>query len=547
MDEGADLKDLSNFEPSSLTAFGAGVSSTFAENPLIGLGADYATLQNLNRSGGGQRSSSMYRKRLSRDEAMEQVKASGQSIDIPESGYTQEALDFLIERKRLQQERASITDRTSWGLGSIPRGIGMLAAGMVDPTSWIPGVRPAVALPTAAARSFMVRAGERATMGAIEGSTAAAAIEPFSVALKYGIDDDYTFADSLINVGFGAAMGGVLAPTVGAVADRMRGETVDVPAMRNEVASEVQGDEIAPTARPEQPSAQALRTTDLPEFKAWFGDSKVADNSGNPLRHYIGMPQEMQGDALRPNILGLIFTTPDTNEANAFAIARDANVLPVYVKAENPFDPFNETHLSAIDAIPEDNLWDSANVENEATITMIKAAGFDGLYVKDRGSVQMNLAVFKPEQIKSAIGNSGKFDPNSASLTDPLQLGEVSPFRRQQDLKTAAMYAAVNDFNNGKIPNVEQVLRGEQPTPQVEAEPNAIGDTEPMADTPESEPDELLSNAMADVQAIQTSLENEGMKIRPIAEAFKAEDAAIARAKKIGEGLMQAVLCRARR
>jgi hypothetical protein len=35
--------------------------------------------------------------------------------------------------------------------------------------------------------------------------------------------------------------------------------------------------------------------------------------------------------------------------------------------------------------------------------------------------------VFKPEQVKSAIGNSGKFDPNSASLTDPLKPGERNP------------------------------------------------------------------------------------------------------------------------
>lgn len=154
--------------------------------------------------------------------------------------------------------------------------------------------------------------------------------------------------------------------------------------------------------------------TDTPEFKRWFGDSKVVDEQGRPLVMYHGTAGDIS--VFRPNSLGLIFTTPDVNEANAFAFGSGANVLPVYVNAEKPFDPFNEDHLEAIGAYPEDNLWDSANVENEGVIAKIKAAGFDGFYVKDRGSEQMNLAVFRPEQIKSATGNRGTFDPENPDI-----------------------------------------------------------------------------------------------------------------------------------
>jgi hypothetical protein len=159
-------------------------------------------------------------------------------------------------------------------------------------------------------------------------------------------------------------------------------------------------------------AAKELGITQIPVVDFTFADSKVTD------QHYVGMPSEMVGQKLKPNDLGLIFTTPDANEANAFAGgAKGANVVPVRVNAKNPFDPFNPDHLAAIDAVAEDNLWDSANVENADTIAKIKAAGFDGLYVKDRGSRQekMNLAVFDSSQVRPTMGGSSQVQSNALS------------------------------------------------------------------------------------------------------------------------------------
>jgi hypothetical protein len=60
-----------------------------------------------------------------------------------------------------------------------------------------------------------------------------------------------------------------------------------------------------------------------------------------------------------------------------------------------------------------------------------KADGHDALIIKnfnDGRTVDSTAYIaFDPKQVKSATGNSGKFDPNSPSLTDPLLPGERSP------------------------------------------------------------------------------------------------------------------------
>ena len=48
-----------------------------------------------------------------------------------------------------------------------------------------------------------------------------------------------------------------------------------------------------------------------------------------------------------------------------------------------------------------------------------KARGYDGVILETVPG-QREMVAFEPKQIKSAIGNSGRFDPESASLADPL-------------------------------------------------------------------------------------------------------------------------------
>jgi hypothetical protein len=137
-----------------------------------------------------------------------------------------------------------------------------------------------------------------------------------------------------------------------------------------------------------------------------------------------------------------IYFSKDKNFANSFvgkapdpAIAKEAekmgwvgpNVMPVYLKAENPFDYENLEHVKKVFNLikPKGDEYldkptrdlssgDWAVIELKSVQEAIKKAGFDSFYVKENNT--KNLGVFDPKQIKSAIGNKGTFNPNDPSI-----------------------------------------------------------------------------------------------------------------------------------
>ena len=58
--------------------------------------------------------------------------------------------------------------------------------------------------------------------------------------------------------------------------------------------------------------------------------------------------------------------------------------------------------------------WDA--IENNSIQSAIKALGHDSFYVNEDGI--KNLGVYSPQQIKSATGNRGTFDPKSSKLNE---------------------------------------------------------------------------------------------------------------------------------
>jgi len=93
-----------------------------------------------------------------------------------------------------------------------------------------------------------------------------------------------------------------------------------------------------------------------------------------------------------------------------------SNIVPLYVRAERPFDYANPAHLDEIarnDAVSEGALFHVSRgawsaIEDPDVQEAIREAGFDGFYVLEAG--QKNLAVYNPNQLKSATGNIGTFD-----------------------------------------------------------------------------------------------------------------------------------------
>ena len=251
----------------------------------------------------------------------------------------------------------------------------------------------------------------------------------------------------------------------------------------------------------------SLRAPKTPEFKRFFGNSKVVNDDGTPKVMYHGTARII--DEFIPKQAGAIFVTDNPDFAESFsddslqfmvteqkkmlgkkfadmspddqlqllkkgyklgvkqkairkvdadkamaAITEDfdnrkyptntefnniaeffeeeiknklesgQNIMPLYVRAENPFDYENPRHIAELmkyqnrfdaeEDIPRIEKGNWNVIEAEDIQALIKDLGFDSFYVKEGGT--KNLAVYNPNQIKSAIGNRGTYDETGRIL-----------------------------------------------------------------------------------------------------------------------------------
>jgi hypothetical protein len=190
-------------------------------------------------------------------------------------------------------------------------------------------------------------------------------------------------------------------------------------------------------------------------FKNWFGGSKIVDDKGKPRVMYHGTAADFDEFGNSPR--GAIFVTDDPSFADDFAGTQETiekgfnpNVMPLYVKAENPFDYENPKHIDAVmnrvviqkrpkgwGDIDKQNLRDNLElgkwgfIEDRDVQKAIKDLGFDSFYVKEHGV--KNLGVFDPKQLKSATGNKGTFDPKDPRITRGAIGAPVAPAAMQDE------------------------------------------------------------------------------------------------------------------
>lgn len=185
----------------------------------------------------------------------------------------------------------------------------------------------------------------------------------------------------------------------------------------------------------------AGKATDTPNFKAWFGESKVVDDAGAPMVVYHGTSRNFDafdsakaGAAIDSGKLGEGFYFSQSNRwaasyaDNAAKKGGASNVLPVYVTLKNPLVLDGPgRYLQKLEAVSADwGITEKPAIGSDQTpnaawskefTAAAKAKGFDGVVLPSQFGETEYMA-FDKNQIKSAIGNSGKFDPNSGSLTD---------------------------------------------------------------------------------------------------------------------------------
>lgn len=182
---------------------------------------------------------------------------------------------------------------------------------------------------------------------------------------------------------------------------------------------------------PAAPSFSAGKTqTDTPAFRKWFGDSKVVDENGEPLVVYHGTPNggfsSFDAERIGANTgaaggehgLGGFYFTSDANIADTYSRSADVEMVNEYEKlfGEPPKaitapngSSIYPVYLSLLNPLVTERGPISALMVREA-----KQRGHDGI-ISGNGSYPEYVA-FSPEQIKSAIGNNGNFDPDNADI-----------------------------------------------------------------------------------------------------------------------------------
>lgn len=203
---------------------------------------------------------------------------------------------------------------------------------------------------------------------------------------------------------------------------------------------------------------------ETPEFKNWFGESKVVDEQGKPLVVYHGTDADITEFKPRGQS-GAIFFSASPKQAEKFAglaavktQARTGaegltgqNIIPAYVKLKKPFDFSNRQQVAdladkltnvygaielrgGVEISPEAFAnrmakGDWALIEDPRIASYLRD-NFDGFFVNEGGV--KNIGVFNPEQVKSATGNRGTFDPSNPDIR--YQRGLLSKIQTPSEL-----------------------------------------------------------------------------------------------------------------
>ena len=164
----------------------------------------------------------------------------------------------------------------------------------------------------------------------------------------------------------------------------------------------------------------------------------VVDEAGNPRLLYHGTTEDFK--QFDPGTRGAVFASPDPKFTNVYAgedmdrYLSGGNVRPVYVDAKNPFDYDNPDHVQAVVQYIKKNDPDFADIadsvgekvgtgvysqiERPLVQNAIRQLGFDGFFVQERGT--KNIAVFDPQQVKSAISDPDIMEQFLSSSKTPI-------------------------------------------------------------------------------------------------------------------------------
>ena len=208
--------------------------------------------------------------------------------------------------------------------------------------------------------------------------------------------------------------------------------------------------------KPIHPTEEGIKN-----FHRWFDNSSNVDEHGRPLVMYHGTGRDLT------RFKRMSWVSHEQHLANEYADYRGAwsagnpNVVPVYAKSNKPFDAdalpsgsvtigqfFSEllkqshpersvelkAHMDLLKSGAREeesgpyysakDFWHEPNVhfgsDGENIIhSALKTAGFDSINYTEDG--HKTLGLLRPNQLKSAIGNNGKFSTEKHQIVESIQ------------------------------------------------------------------------------------------------------------------------------
>ncbi|MDQ1817287.1 PLxRFG domain-containing protein [Massilia sp. CCM 9210] len=249
----------------------------------------------------------------------------------------------------------------------------------------------------------------------------------------------------------------------------LRGSRFDVAALVRDVDA-VRAIMVATWAEHNAVRDAAAAPGGSPAFQAWFGNSKVVKDDGTPMTVYHGTSADIRTFQASAGWYGRgIYFAHDPAWASEFAEESGLdsgggdNVIPAYLSLQRPFIFRDNTNGAASNiqlmrelGISEREIDLAIGADDNAADLItdtLESMGHDGLMViSPDGNEYMALY---PEQIKSAVGNSGAFAPGNPDIAFSRQgLGDAlaNATNSIADVRLPANFRVGDLFNStGKL------------------------------------------------------------------------------------------------
>lgn len=163
-------------------------------------------------------------------------------------------------------------------------------------------------------------------------------------------------------------------------------------------------------------------TTEESPVRRWIAGSEFVDAQGNPITFYHGTSKDQDFRAFKMPKNGIWFT-PDRNSASEYALENDSmdlkydgkqynkvhtasRVIPVYIKAQKV-----QHWADWPDSIKHAQNYRRAQ---GMLFDQLRMQGFDAINFANA----VIVVIGSPNQIKSALGNKGTYDPAKKNIDE---------------------------------------------------------------------------------------------------------------------------------